>query len=194
MLERMAEMSQKTGRLCSTWAGGMLGEKMYFTADPKNIQAMLATQFEDFCLGQGRRNNMEPTLGYGIFVQDGKAWEHSRAMLRPNFVRDQVSDLELEERHVQNLMNLLQPGSDGWTPETDIQTLFFRLTIDSATEFLFGESVDSQIAEAASNGHIQNDKAFGPNFDNAQKHIAKRFRLGGLYWTHNPKEYRDNNK
>jgi len=63
------------------------------------------------------------SVGDGIFVQDGKAWEHSRAMLRPNFVRDQISDLDMEERHVQNLMKVLPVQADGWTATTNIQAL-----------------------------------------------------------------------
>jgi cytochrome P450 len=70
-------------------------------------------------------------------VQDGKKWEHSRALLRPNFVRDQVSDLDMEERHVQDLFTVMPVQQDGWTDMTNVQELFFRLTIDTATEFLF---------------------------------------------------------
>jgi len=62
-------------------------------------------------------------VGDGIFVQDGKAWEHSRALLRPNFVRGQVSDLQMEERHVQNLMKVLPVQADGWTAEVNIQMM-----------------------------------------------------------------------
>jgi hypothetical protein len=72
-------------------------------------------------------------------------WEHSRALLRPQFAREQVSDLDLEERHVKDMMRVIPMGRDGWTDVFDIKTLFFRLTLDSATEFLFGESVDSQL-------------------------------------------------
>jgi len=61
--------------------------------------------------------------------------------MRPQFAKEQVSDLDLEEKHVQNMMQALPVNSDGWTDELDIQLLFFRLTLDSATEFLFGESV-----------------------------------------------------
>ncbi|KAK5135139.1 hypothetical protein LTR08_005525 [Meristemomyces frigidus] len=200
LVTRQDRMNQTMGRICPTFKGNMLGQTVYFTSDPRNVQAMLATQFGDFDLGPSRRNNMMPTLGDGIFVQDGKAWEHSRALLRPNFVRDQISDLELEERHVQNLMKRLRPGQDGWTAETEIQTLFFRLTIDSATEFLFGESVDSQLAEADSvstekSGKGEKDeREFSRAFDNAQMHLAKRFRFADMYWLHNPKEFRDDNK
>lgn len=200
MLTRHNNMIKETGRVCTTFKSNLLGQEIYFTSDPKNIQAMLATQFQDYDLGPARRGNMIATLGDGIFVQDGKAWEHSRAMLRPNFVRDQVSDLDLEERHVQNLLRVMPVQADGWTAETDIQTLFFRLTIDSATEFLFGESVDSQLTEAPgmnidhSSTRVKDEIAFSQNFDAAQMHMARRFRLGDMFWTHNPKEYKDNNK
>ncbi|KAK4549199.1 hypothetical protein LTR36_007657 [Oleoguttula mirabilis] len=202
MIKRQDFMSGLTGRVCSTFRISLLGQTMYFTSDPKNIQAMLATQFADYDLGPVRRANMSQTLGNGIFVQDGKQWEHSRALLRPSFVREQISDLELEERHVQNLIDVLKPQQDGWTAETEIQTLFFRLTIDSATEFLFGESVDSQLVEADSalrtpGKHAKratDELAFSKNFDSAQRHMAQRFRLGDMYWVHNPKEYKENNR
>lgn len=83
-----------------------------------------------------------------------KCREHSRGLLRPQFARHQVGDLELEELHVQNMMRALPVDPQtGKTQEVDLQVLFFRLTIDSATEFLFGESVDSQIAELPENAH-----------------------------------------
>jgi len=82
-----------------TYKYSILGNRVIVSADPKNIQALLATQFNDFDLGPTRRANFYPLLGDGIFTQDGKAWEHSRAMMRPQFAREQVSDPELEERH-----------------------------------------------------------------------------------------------
>ena len=116
-------------------------------------------------------------------------------MLRPNFVREQVSDLELEERHVQDLLRVMPVQSDGWTAETDIQTLFFRLTIDSACEFLFGKSADTQLAEAGlTKPERRSGLDFATHFDSAMMHLAKRFRLGDQYWFHNPKEFKEDNK
>ncbi len=130
----------------------MIGNEQIHTDKPRNIQAVLATQFSDFSLGKVRRGIMFPFLGNSIFAQDGKGWEHSRLMLRPQFACDQISDLEVEERHVQNMMRALPVDpKTGWTDQVDLQVLFFRLTIDSATDFLFGESADSQIAELPEN-------------------------------------------
>lgn len=199
MIERQQKMSEIHGRVVSTFLTKAALNDFIFTSDPRNIQAILATQFSDFGLGGIRFKAMVGTLGDGIFLQDGKKWEHSRAMLRPNFVRDRVSDLDLEEHHVQNLLRVVPLLADGWTAEIDIQTLFFRLTIDSATEFLFGKSVDSQLTEAGfavggTSEQSSRERAFSPAFDSAQVHLTHRARLGGLYWLHNPKNFRENNR
>lgn len=131
-------------------------------------------------LGPIRRGNFFPLLGNGIFTEDGKPWERSRAMMRPQFAREQVSDLDLEERHVQNMFReldfFLQP--DEWTDIVDLQVLFFRLTLDSATEFLFGESVDSQVTLAPGNTRTRgtvadaNSLDFATAFDKGQMALA----------------------
>ena len=84
---------------------------------------------------------------------------------------------------------------NGWTALTDIQTLFFRLTIDSACEFLYGESPGSQLSEAGLTPTDEKNRVdFALHFDRALMHLAKRFRFGDQYWFHNPKEFRDDNK
>jgi cytochrome P450 len=181
-----------------TWVQNLMGEDMIATMEPKNIQALLATQFSDFELGQQRRGSFNPIFGHGIFTNDGKAWEHSRAMLRPQFARDQVADLEAEEHHFQDLTQHLPVDSSGWTNTVDLSPLFFRLTLDSATEFLFGESVKSQLAALPSCQQSEKTgldwSSFGPAFDTGTMEVAQRFRLGGLYWARNTKAYKDSIK
>lgn len=173
------------------------GEYSFFTCDPKNIQAILATQFDDFCLGDRRIGNVMPLLGNGIFTQDGKAWEHSRAMMRPQFAREQISNLDLEERHVHNLMRALPVGEEGWSDLVDLQVLFFRLTLDSSTEFLFGESVDSQIAalsgytdEKRGRSSALDERVFAHAFDTGQKWLSHRNHFQDWYWLITSKEFR----
>lgn len=138
-------------------------------------------------------------LGNGIFSQSGGDWKHSREMMRPQFTRDQVSDLDLEERHVQNMMSALDAKlkADGRTHPVDLQELFFRLTLDSATEFLLGESADSQLQEIPGYPRERNSTEalhkvnFAWAFDKGQMGVATRFRLGPLYWTWSTKEFRE---
>ncbi|TGO54554.1 hypothetical protein BCON_0105g00140 [Botryotinia convoluta] len=130
-----------------TYSNSILGNNGFATIDENNIKAMLGTQFPDYDLGAQRIDNFKPFLGPGIFSQDGKDWERSRALMRPQFARDNLSDLEMEERHVQVLLKALpEIEKDGWSGETDIQPLLFRFTLDTATEFLLGQSVESQLA------------------------------------------------
>ena len=59
--------------------------------------------------------------------------------MRPQFVKDRVTDLEIFEKHVGKLMSHIH----GQGREVDIADLFYRLTLDSATDYLLGKSVNS---------------------------------------------------
>lgn len=138
-------------------------------------------------------------LGNGIFTQSAADWKHSRDMMRPQFTRDQVSDLDLEERHVQNMMSALDARlqGDGWTTVVDLQDLFFRLTLDSATEFLLGESADSQLQHIPGYSRARNSSAdlhgvdFAWAFDRGQLALATRARFGPMYWLYTSREFRE---
>lgn len=210
--EDMANLFRETGH--RTFRASMLGSTFVNTVEPKNIQALLATQFRDFELGDLRRRVFFPMLGNGIFTADGKYWcvlprglyreqvptdrmdrERSRAMIRPQFVRDQISNLEMEEIHVQELLQHLSADSHGWTKPTNLTPLFFRLTLDSATEFLFGTSVYSQRQQATADGDDQFEwKDLATSFDTGTKVLGERGQLFEFYWLHNPKRFRDSIK
>lgn len=49
-IERFDKNSERYGRIVSTVACRVMGQDAYITCDPKNIQAMLATQFSDYGL------------------------------------------------------------------------------------------------------------------------------------------------
>lgn len=121
-------------------------------------------------------------------------------MLRPQFARQQVADLELEEIHLQNMLKHLTT-KDGWTSVVDLSPLFFRLTLDSATEFLFGQSVLSQLAALPSQSSVKtkdsgrlNLISFASAFDNTTMAISHRARLSELYWLYSPKHFHDDIK
>ena len=63
---RIALLSRQHNRYVSTFRICQAGRENLLTADPKNIQAMLATQFKDFGLGDLRRNVADPVVGHGI--------------------------------------------------------------------------------------------------------------------------------
>ena len=117
----------------------LLGSQLFLTDDPENIKQLLATGFDVWSLGKERIEQMSSYLGHGVFTNEGSAWRHSRAMLRPCFERHQVADVSLFSKHVGRLVALLPTvGST-----IDLQPLLHQLTLDIATEFLFGRSTDS---------------------------------------------------
>lgn len=68
-------------------------------------------------------------------------WHNSRQLIRPQFIKDRVSDLNTFETHFQALLPLLEGSLPGSTVRVD--DLFFRFTLDAATDFLLGNSVNS---------------------------------------------------
>ncbi|KAF7910793.1 uncharacterized protein EAF01_002302 [Botrytis porri] len=170
-----------------TYSNSILGNAGFATIDENNIKAMLGTQFPDFDLGAPRIDNFMPFLGPGIFAQDGKDWERSRALMRPQFARDNLSDLKMEEKHVQVLLKALpEIEKDGWSGEVDIQPLLFRFTLDTATEFLLGQSVESQRAGIEATSGVKSEEtdveAFAREFDIGTMIMAKRSRFAPYSW------------
>jgi cytochrome P450 len=152
----------------NTFSNTIVQLNIITTIDPANIQAVLAQDFSDYDLG-GRIHAWGPLVGKGVFTSDGHEWAHRRAMIRPNFTKQQVASLDMFEKHFGHLLALLP--RDGST--IDLQKLFFSMTLDSATEFLFGQSVGAQGA-----GHESEADRFQRAFDFAQHQMPDRNRLG----------------
>lgn len=179
-----------------------LGNKILLTIDPEVIKTILATSFKDYSLGQ-RYEQMNPLLGNGIFTLSGEGWKHSRAMLRPQFARDQVSQLRSLQDHVGTLTDILRKkslnpqdneNSDG---TFDIQVLFHRLTLDTATEFLFGSSVDSLIdSQKRVQGTTMNVSAseFAEAFNVSLAYLSLRTQATMLYFLVDSFKFRRNIK
>lgn len=166
------------------------------TMEPENIQAILATKFNDYELGEARTGNFGQVIGHGIFTAERESWQHFRHQLKPQFTRDQVSDLESAERHVNILFKALpQENSEGWIENTDLKPFLYRFTMDVSTEFLFGHSVNSQsqILHSLDSGNtqeIQADKDFSDAMNYGQEIIASRSRLRSYWWLINPPKFK----
>lgn len=170
----------------------LCGVRVICTQEPENVKAMLATQFSDFALGT-RHAHFEPLLGDGIFTLDGEGWKHSRAMLRPQFARDQIAHVKALEPHLQTLGKHIEKAN-GQT--FDIQDLFFKFTVDTSSEFLFGESVHSLWdASIGSPPHdFEGKEGFAEAFNITQHYLATRSYTQMFYFLINNKEFRDNCK
>lgn len=111
-------------------------------------------------------------------------------------MREQIADLELFETHVKDLFDTL-PGAvepSDWTPTFDMQPLLDRFTIDTATEFLFGESVHSQKDDSTGTSTLFSKKEmmqFVEAFFGAEKTTAKSMIYGDLFWLAHDRKFKE---
>lgn len=125
-MELWLKMFGKYGRGGWTIEGGV-GQRVILTAEPENIKAILATQFKDYGKGEQFQKDWNDFLGHGIFATDGAYWHDSRQLIRPQFIKDRLSDLDLFEEHVQVLL-----GKIGGGREVDALDMFFRYIMNTS--------------------------------------------------------------
>ncbi|TFK22821.1 cytochrome P450 monooxygenase pc-3 [Coprinopsis marcescibilis] len=120
----------------------ILFENRYITTDPANIKAILATRFDEFEKGPELNRVFGVLLGTGVFAADGDLWKFHRNMARPYFSRDRISDFDNFDKHSQLAIQKMKARfAQGFA--VDFQDVVARFTLDSATEFLFGNDVRS---------------------------------------------------
>ncbi|KAI1335890.1 glycoside hydrolase family 20 protein [Xylariaceae sp. FL0016] len=166
-----------------TGEGRVLGRRIVFTADPENIKAILATQFADYGKGAPFHAEWHEFLGDSIFTTDGAAWHASRQLLRPQFSRERISDLDCFESHLDTLFKAIANGAAlngadqlvdmeaGNGKPIEISDLFFRYTLDVSTEFLLGREV----------GCLSNPREpFAEAFNEVQRIQSIRSRAGPM--------------
>lgn len=98
-----------------------------WTIDPRNIKAILATDFDGYVKGKQFIEDMESVLGNGIFNSDGEMWKYvhrpqillecildsilsrfHRGITRPHFRRDRISDLQVFAKYADNAISQAQ--------------------------------------------------------------------------------------
>jgi cytochrome P450 len=142
----------------------MGGSRYIITAEPENVKAMLATNFASWGKGKDLYNAFRYFLGDGILTTDGEKWHAARGVMRPLFMRERVTELDLFERNVQRLMPMLGNGQP-----MEIDDLIFRYTLDAISEFLLGKGFGTLTDET---------NHFTDAFDKVQKTQSVIMRAG----------------
>lgn len=168
----------------------VLWSDMILTTSPEHIKTVLATDFHNYVKGERFHYNMGAVLGTGVFNSDGEMWKFHRAMTRPVFTRDKISHFDLFDKHVeQAIFKIKLRFHEGYA--VDFQDLMSRFTLDSATEFLFGNCVHSLSSSIPypHTSYLSHAKpvlsdaadAFASAFLAAQVVISTRERLGWIW-------------
>ncbi|MCJ1466204.1 hypothetical protein MMC07_004823 [Pseudocyphellaria aurata] len=183
----LIDLIDLAGKDVHTVTDRILHNDVIWTRDPENIKALFSTQAREFELPVARRENMRAAFGESLFTKIGDGWKYSHDLIRPQFARPQIANLDIIERHMQRLMKLLKENEHGWTEEVDLLPLFTNLTFDSMTEFFLGESVDSQTFHDPDPEHIKpqdrpDPAKFVKDFAQTLRWIVNRVWLGRGYW------------
>ena len=109
--------SDSTGKEIHTCRYNRVGDEIILTCDPEDLKAMCVSQVNDYDFGTKRMAILEPLIGNGVLNNAGEAWKHSRVLLRLQFAREVISDLEMEERHLNDFWPVVdrELAEDGWT-------------------------------------------------------------------------------
>lgn len=126
------------GKDVHTFRAPIFDYELLLTRDIENVKAIFNSQSADFDIGPHRERTFKSVFGLGVMTSRGKDWKHSRGLVRPQFTRNNVANLNMFEKHVQALIKRLRAGTDEWTANVELQPLFQNFTLDTGTEFLVG--------------------------------------------------------
>ncbi|KAG0053286.1 hypothetical protein BGZ83_001386 [Gryganskiella cystojenkinii] len=166
-LEILRNVTADTG--CTTVNLKGLNNDFIIVTEPSSIQHILAKHQPNYEKGPEFNAIFHEFLGSGIFNADGDTWKTQRQLARPHFQTTEFKDAALINKHVSQLLKVIDKHLDA-SPNAplDVQNLFCRFTLDEASEFLFGETVNALEKE-----HSE----FSTAFNYAQKITAWRFRV-----------------
>ena len=109
-----------------------------------------------------------------------------RSMTRPFFSRERISDFELFDRHAdQVIVKMKERFREGIA--VDIQDVSSRLTMDTATEFLFGQDVKTLSGDlpypstCKKSSRVHPSDRFAAAFNRAQEYTFVRGFYGKLW-------------
>ncbi|KAF7349579.1 hypothetical protein MSAN_01683200 [Mycena sanguinolenta] len=171
-------LAQLTKSLGNIYCLRILFENRFFTCEPEHMKILLATEFSSFEKGEDTRVVFEPLLGSGIFSSDGELWKFHRAMTRPFFKRDRLSDFELFDRHSNDAVSAIKNRLREGYP-VDFQDIVSRFAMDSSSEFLFGRNAHTLAAGLPYPSHVAT-----PANTNASNAFAEAMNQAQLINTH----------
>eukprot|EP00040_Diaphanoeca_grandis_P037289 m.242111 g.242111 ORF g.242111 m.242111 type:complete len:529 (-) comp33789_c0_seq4:118-1704(-) len=153
------------------------GFAFLMTADPRDCEHILGTNFENYVKGPIFRAVMQDLLGDGIFNTNGENWLVQRKAASHEFSVSRFRDfmtvtfLHHGEEFVDHLGTMCAQSESGAAMEVDMQKFFHKFTLQSIGEIGFGVDL----------GCLTKDVPFETSFDLATQLSAARFR-DTLFW------------
>lgn len=143
------------------------------TTDPRNVQHILKTKFDNYPKGDRMSNIFSELLGAGIFNADGVQWYHQRKatshMFTAKLFKEHIWTVVQQNSHkLCGILKTVEPGTS-----VDVFNLLNRFTLDTIGEIGFGKCIGS-LDDPSS--------PFLSSFDRAQQITVYRFLVPPGVW------------
>lgn len=154
----------------------------HFTLEPENVQAVLASKFDDWIIDKGPI--FGAGMGHNIFTSEGEDWARARAAIRPHFNRENINNMEAMDQITSTFIKVLgEPDASAWTPPVKMQALLMHFTMSVAAEFLYGDSLGFLEAVLSGTGErARTAEQFRKDVERITKMVQLRGMLYPLYW------------
>uniref|UniRef100_A0A7N0UBQ9 Cytochrome P450 n=1 Tax=Kalanchoe fedtschenkoi TaxID=63787 RepID=A0A7N0UBQ9_KALFE len=148
------------------------------TADPKNVEHILKTRFDNYPKGKPFSSILGDLLGKGIFNVDGDVWMFQKKMASHELGRVSLRSycFEVVSHEIDERLSPLVSSMAAGGGVLDLQKVFRRFSFDTICRFSFG--MDPTCLESS---HSMNE--FAASFDLATRLSAERaMHTSPLVW------------
>lgn len=147
------------------------------TSDPKNLEHILKTRFDNYPKGPTWQAVFHDLLGEGIFNSDGDTWLFQRKTAALEFTTRTLR--QAMARWVSRAIKLrfcpILKSAEARAEPVDLQDLLLRLTFDNICGLAFGKDPQTCAPGLPENG-------FASAFDRATEASLQRFILPEVLW------------
>lgn len=147
------------------------------TCDPKNLEHILKTRFDNYPKGPTWQAVFHDLLGQGIFNSDGETWLFQRKTAALEFTTRTLR--QAMARWVNRAIKLrfcpILESAQARAEPVDLQDLLLRLTFDNICGLSFGKDPQTLAPELP-------DNSFATAFDRATEASLQRFILPEVIW------------
>ncbi|CAA7026092.1 unnamed protein product [Microthlaspi erraticum] len=147
------------------------------TCDPKNLEHMLKTRFDNYPKGPTWQSVFHDLLGQGIFNSDGDTWLFQRKTAALEFTTRTLRQAmgRWVNRGIKLRFCPILESAQAKSEPVDLQDLILRLTFDNICGLAFGKDTRTCAPGLP-------DNAFASAFDRATEASLQRFILPEFLW------------
>ncbi|XP_077215350.1 cytochrome P450 86A1-like [Tasmannia lanceolata] len=147
------------------------------TCNPKNIEHVLRSRFDNYPKGPNWQAAFHDLLGQGIFNSDGDTWLIQRKTAALEFTTRTLRQAMARwvNRSIKTRLWLILAKAASQKSHVDLQDLLLRLTFDNICGLTFGKDPETLSPDLPEN-------RFASAFDSATESTLQRFLYPEFFW------------